>query len=408
MRILYLHQHFKHPGQSGGTRSYDLARSFVQKGFTVDILCATSDVRYHNKNSRWVVVELNGLRIHYVYLPYSSHMSNQKRIWVFLRFLWLCTAKCLKLECDVVLATSTPLTIGIPALIKRLVHKVPYIFEVRDVWPEAVAAIGAIQSRWLLLFLEGVEWVVYKHAKAIVPLSWDMRDSICSRFPEFNEKSSIVIENISEIQRFRPDLVTNNRFIRDLIGREVRFVVLYAGAFGRVNGLDYLIQLAALTLYEDSEIVYVAVGDGVEKNRLISIANEKDVLNRNLFFMDSVAKEMLPLLYAEANMGSSFVINVKPLWANSANKFFDTLAAGKPILINHGGWQSDVITKEECGFVLPSVLSKESAKEFVKYTMADGVILRHGENALKLASEEYALDVAVQSYVKVFDSVLSK
>jgi glycosyltransferase involved in cell wall biosynthesis len=408
MRLLYLHQYFKHPQESGGTRSYDLARSFVQNGLTVDVLTATSDDRFRINGGQWQIVNMEGIRIHYIYLAYSNHMSNVERIWAFFRFLWLCTIRCLKLECDVVLATSTPLTIGIPALAKRLFHGVPFVFEVRDVWPEAVAAVGAIRFKWVLWLLERVEWLIYRCAATIVPLSVDMQASICSRFPEFRSKASIVIENISETQRFGCQVYEGKGVLHDVIRNSKRFIVLYAGTFGRVNGLEYLVNLAERVWNIDSEIVFVAVGDGLDKTRLIHLAEEKGVLGRNLFFIDSVAKELLPCLYAEADMGSSFVIDVKPLWANSANKFFDTLAAGKPILINHGGWQSDVITQSECGFVLPPVLDSNSVEAFVRYTKSDEMILQQGQNARRVASSRYSLEVAVQSYLHIFESVFKE
>ena len=124
-------------------------------------------------------------------------MSYLYRSIVFLKFLFFSIAKILSIKGDLVLATSTPLTVGIPALIKKWIQKTPFIFETRDIWPEAVIAIGAIKNiiiQKVLYFLEGL---IYKNASAIVPLSLDMKRSIVTRFPKLENKPIDVIENIS-------------------------------------------------------------------------------------------------------------------------------------------------------------------------------------------------------------------
>src|SRR5690606_11969464 len=131
-----------------------------------------------------------------------------KRTLIFLKFMWFATFRILRINADIVLATSTPLTIGIPAMIKKLLQKTPYIFEVRDVWPEAVIAIGAVNGNLTKRWLYFQEKVIYKYADYIVPLSSDMQRSILNRFPYLKNKVDIVIENISEVDRFQSPLVS--------------------------------------------------------------------------------------------------------------------------------------------------------------------------------------------------------
>lgn len=401
MKILYLHQYFKFPNESGGTRSYDLATEFVESGHHVEVVTSTSEEK-HKTGKRWIKIEQNGLAVHYIYIPYGNHLSYFQRSVVFFQFLWFSTFKLLSLKGDVVLATSTPLTIGIPALIKKWIHKTPFIFETRDVWPEAVIAIGAIKNKFLQKILYLFEHVIYKNAAAIVPLSVDMKHSIVSRYPKLAAKPIEVIENISEINRFQNGYNKKISVLNEKIGRIPRFTVLYAGTFGRVNGINYVIALAQKLIIIDSTIVFVLIGDGAEKIGIIQEAKDKGVLNKNVFILDSVSKQELPQLYFECAMGSSFVIPVEELWANSANKFFDSLAAGKPILINHNGWQKEVIVKENIGYVLPDVITDEVAKNFAVYSQNKALIEDQQLNALKIAKENYALDVAVLKYNKIF------
>lgn len=402
MRLIYLHQYFKFPDETGGTRSYDLATSFVKKGIKVVVVTATSDIN-HKSKKKWKVLERDGILVNYIYLPYGNHLSYFQRSFVFFKFLWFSTFRLLKLKGDFVLATSTPLTIGIPALFKKWFGKTPYIFEVRDVWPEAVIAIGAIRNKMMQKLLYLLERVVYKNASAVVPLSTDMQKSIVNRYPQFTDKSSVVIENISEINRFQN--IEDEIDLENITGFKPRFSVLYAGTFGKVNGIDRVIDLAQKTLLIDNRLIYILIGAGAEKENVIQLAKDTGVYGKNVFILDSISKNELPKWYNTVSMGSSFVIDIKELWANSANKFFDTLAAGRPILINHDGWQAKIIKDYNIGFVLPSIISTEEAKRFVEYTLNAGLIQEQRINALSVAKEKYSLERAVEKYMDVFDKI---
>src|SRR5690554_2415592 len=402
MKLIYLHQYFKFPDETGGTRSYDLASSFVGKGIDVTVLTSTSDEKYKTKQ-RWVEIERYGIKVHYVYLPYGNHLSYFQRSLVFFKFLWFATFRLLKLKGDVVLATSTPLTIGIPALNKKWFGKTPFIFEVRDVWPEAVIAIGAIKNKWLQKLLYRLEKLIYKNAIAIVPPSTDMQKSIVFRYPQFKNKTNIVIENIAEINRFQ----SNSKAVdlEKTIGFQPRFSVLYAGTFGKVNGIHKVIELAEKTLKLDDELVYILIGSGAEKKNIVQLAKDRGVNGKNVFILNPISKSELPLWYNAVSMGSSFVIDIPELWANSANKFFDTLAAGKPVLINHEGWQAEAIRKHNVGYVLSFEITEEVAKEFVEYTKNENLAHEQKKSALKLAKKKYSLEVATQSYLKIFERI---
>lgn len=405
MRIIYLHQYFKFPSESGGTRSYDLATGFVANGYEVEVLTTTSDSNLKS-NKRWSSIQKDGLTVHNIYLPYGNHLSYFQRAVVFFQFLWYSTFKLLSIKCDVVLATSTPLTIGIPALIKKWRHGTPFVFEARDVWPEAVIAIGAIKNKAMQKLLYFLEKTIYKNAAAIVPLSVDMKTSIVSRYPKIGAQKPVeVIENIAEINRFQNGFSSSTSVLKNNLGFQPRFSVLYAGTFGRVNGIDYVISLAEKTLPLDDSLVYILMGEGALKEKVKALALEKKVLNKNVFILDAITKQELPQWYHEVSMGSSFVIPIKELWANSANKFFDTLAAGKPVLINHPGWQKETLETQNVGYVLPEVISDDDVKEFVKYTRNIELIKAHQNNALNVATNSYSLKVAVDKYVNLFEAI---
>lgn len=395
MRILYIVQYFNFPDQTGSTRPYDLATAFVKQGHEVIVL--TSDESGQAKR-KWTLIERDGLKVYRLDCPYDNKMGFVKRIVAFCKYFTQASIKQFSMDYDLMLASSTPLTNGIPALAARRFRGKPYVFEVRDVWPGVPIAMGYFKNRLAQKLLYAFEKRIYKKAAAIVPLSIGMDENIKMRYP--NDKS-VVIPNISELNRFAHAEKTV-----DIDFPEGKKIVLYAGTFGNVNGLSYVNKLAKETLALDPDLWFYLIGKGKEKEDNIKGAAELGVLNKNVFYFDPVKKDDLPYLYNNCTVGSSFVIDIPALWDNSANKFFDTLAAHKPIVINHKGWQADTIENENIGFVLPPEVNQEVASSFVAYMNDIDLLKKQGENGYQLAVKEYSLEVAVERYMRIFNSVL--
>lgn len=394
MKLLYIVQYYGFPEDANGTRAYDITKSLANEG--VDITVITS----HNggdKEPKWKTFEREGILFHSLNCPYNNKMGFWKRIKAFSTFMVNASKMALKIECDVVLATSTPLTVGLPALVMHKFKKKPYIFEVRDVWPGVPIAMGYFRNPLMRRFLYWFEMRIYKKADAIVPLSIGMDENIKKRYP--NDKST-VIPNISEINRFACVKKEIN-----IVVPKGKKVLLYAGTFGNVNGVGYIIEMASHTIKYNPDVLFYLVGKGKEKEENTKLAEELGVLGKNVFIFDPVRKTDLPYLYSIATVGSSFVIDIPALWDNSANKFFDTLAAGKPMVINHEGWQAEILRQRKCGYVLPPKVSDEAAQAFVDYMMNDQLLAEHGKNALALAKQEYSLDVAVKKHMTLLKNI---
>ena len=395
MKLLYIDQYFSFPDEPDGTRAYDLATSFVKEGVDVTILSSDTTGK---ATKRWSYLERDGLKVYRLNCPYNNHMGFWHRIFAFCRFFIQVSIKSLSIDFDLMLSSSTPLTNGIPALVVKYLRHKPYIFEVRDVWPGVPIAMGYFKNKLIQKLLYTFELKVYKKASAIVPLSIGMDANIQNRFP--NNKS-VVIPNISELNRFSK--IEN---IVDIDFPTNKTIVLYAGTFGNVNGIGYVLDLAKETLEFDSSLLFYLIGRGKEKETIRTKAAELGLLNKNIFIFDSVNKNNLPYIYSQCTIGSSFVVDLPPLWDNSANKFFDTLAAKKPMLINYEGWQADAIRKYNIGYVLPPKVNRESAERFVAWAQNKELLKKQGLNSYELAKKEFCLEVAVSKYMKIFRSII--
>ena len=200
------------------------------------------------------------------------------------------TFKALSLKVDIVISTSTPLTVGVPALIKKWINKTPYIFEVRDVWPEVPIKLGFIKNKFTIWLLNKFEKLIYNNAIAIVPLSIGMERSIKTRNPNLLNKLT-TIPNISEVHRFNniSESISSLKFPTD------KKILLYAGTFGYVNGLKYIVDLMCYLKSRDDSIWFYVFGSGKEKEHILEYAKEKGVLNLNLFIFDSALDNSLLL-----------------------------------------------------------------------------------------------------------------
>ncbi|HWV67330.1 hypothetical protein, partial [Chitinophaga sp.] len=130
MRILYIHQYFTLPAAAGGTRSYDLSKRFTQAGHKVIVITSSSFLKkVHEFSKGWTVLDQEGIELHVLNVEYSNKMSFSKRIIAFFKFLVFASLRTFKVKADVILATSTPITVAIPAITAKIFKRVPFIFE---------------------------------------------------------------------------------------------------------------------------------------------------------------------------------------------------------------------------------------------------------------------------------------
>ena len=344
MKIVYLHQYFNTPAMSGGTRSYEMARRLVDAGHEVHIVTSWRD---ETERKDWYITNESGVNVHWLPLPYSNHLSYFARIKVFFKFALAASRKAANLDADIVFATSTPLTIAIPGAFAAKKSKVPLVFEVRDLWPEMPIAIGAIRNPFIKFAARRLELWAYARSSAVVALSPGMKDGIIRSGYAANKIG--VIPNGCDIDVFTTTEKRGERLALKHSWPDGQLVLLYAGTFGKINSVSYMVHLAEEMLRINSNVIFVMVGDGAEKAKVTALARSRGVLGVNMFIEDKIPKKDMPHLLAHATMASNLVIDIPEAQANSANKFFDSLAAGKPIFINHGGWMHDLIKKHECG-----------------------------------------------------------
>lgn len=347
MRIVYLHQYFNSRSMSGGTRSFEMARRLVSSGHDVHIV---TTFRQQTKLKGWFQTEEAGIYVHWYPIAYSNHMNYFKRIAAFIKFAFVAAQKATSLKVDLIFATSTPLTIGLPAVYAARKCRVPMVFEVRDLWPDVPIAIGALKNQTLVYIARKLEKFVYRNSARVIALSPGIREGVAkSGYPEDFIK---VVPNGCDFDLFEVSLEIGKSFRNKYAWLKNRPLVLYSGTLGKINGVDYLVRLAAQVKSLDSEIRFLVVGEGREESHVRELAEKLEVLDNNFFMLPALPKEDMASIYSAATIVTSLFVDLKAMEVNSANKFFDALAAGRPIAINYGGWQAELLKDAGAGLLL--------------------------------------------------------
>ena len=347
-RIAYVHQYFTTPDTpgGGGTRSYEMARRLVRDGHEVHMI--TTDTSAAG-SWRWRRSTVEGVHVHWLPVPYANSMGHARRVVAFVRFALAATVRAAAVAPDVVLATSTPLTVAVPGVLAARARRARFVFEVRDLWPELPIEVGALRHPLAKAVAFAMARLAYRAADAVIALSPGMADGVVAQGAA--RAGVAVVPNGCDLDRFPAPAGAGEAFRAGRPWLGERPLVLYAGTFGLVNGVGWLVRLAAHVAEVDPEVRFLLVGEGREREQVEALAAELGVLGRSVFLEGARPKEAVPAMLAAADVAAS-VFTTGGMVDNSANKVFDALAAGRPVAINHGGWQAEVLQATGAGLVL--------------------------------------------------------
>lgn len=404
MRIIYLHQYFN--TEMGGTRSYELGRRLVAMGHDVQMVTSDRTPRadgLRGARRGWHCTNEAGIHVHWLHVPYSNTMEYGDRLKAFARFAWSASRKAASLGGDIVFATSTPLTIAVPAVYAARRNRIPMVFEVRDLWPELPIALGALKSPVTIRCARLLERVAYRHAARIVALSPGMKAGVVATGYPADRVS--VIPNACDVSLFDVGGAPGAALRREHPWLQDRPLVVYAGTLGLANGVGYLARLAAQVRALDPAVRFVVIGAGKEEPAVKRAAEQLGVLGDNFFMIPERPKAEIARWLSAADLASSVFIDVPALWANSANKVFDALAAGKPVAINYQGWQADVFRETGAGLVLDPTDIDAAAARLVTAIRDRDWLAQAGAAARSLAAGRFNRDRLAVELEQVLRSV---
>lgn len=387
MKILYLHQYFCTNDSSSGTRSYEFSKYLSKNDIEVNIISGTdSEIEFNNNEN---------LFLYTTKTKYDQKMSKWRRILAFVDYSLKAFLKGLIIkDIDIIFASSTPLTIGLPAVLLSKLKRNKLIFEVRDVWPDIPIELGYIKNKYFIKILKIFELWIYNNSSHIIVLSKGMYRYLIKK--GISSEKITVIENMANVSLYnRIKNIKKNNYFKD------KFICIHPGSMGYVNDLNFILDVAKFTRI-DSDIIFLLIGNGGERNKLIERIESEYI--QNVIIKDSIPKKKLIPIIKLSDVGICVFNNkYKILENNSANKFFDFLAAGLPILINYEGWQKEVLEEVNCGRSL--LKPEDMASEIINLKNNENLRLEMSKNSKILANEKYSDKIAKRKLLELIRKI---
>lgn len=345
MRILIFYQYFSTPKGSWGTRIYEFAKDWVKAGHEVTVVSSIY-VKSDLQASRLLETQyIDGIQVRVINVKIDNKQPIPKRIASFLTYAMMASWYALTLKTDLVISSSGPITVGLPGLLAKWFRGRKMIFEARDLWPEGAIELGIIKNPIIKKIAYAFERACYRNARLVVGLSPGMKRYIEEKHRHPNV---ISITNSANLQLFGTPHTAN----LETLGIEPHRYAIYTGNIGMVNNSYWLFHAAeCLQKRGRNDIKILLVGEGQQREELCQLAQEKKL--ETFVWQGLMPKENLVALIQSAIVSLVPLKGTPVLDTSSPNKFFESLAAGVPVIQNTQGWMKDYLEENKVGYTLP-------------------------------------------------------
>jgi glycosyltransferase involved in cell wall biosynthesis len=412
MRILLIHQMFLEEDDPGGSRFNEMAKVWANEGNDITVLGGMMHYNGHEKRDeykgKYFVNKKQGqLDVWRCHVSESYNANFLGRLWGYFSFMFAATWVGLfktKGKYDVILVTSPPLFVGVTAFILSFFKKIPYVFEVRDLWPESAIDTGVLNNKLIIKLAYWVEGFLYKNASLINVLTPAFKTHLIN-IKKVKEDKILFIPNAADFSL--SDTLLENfdaSQMRNEMGWQDKFIVTYVGAHGVANGLHQVLDAAELL--KDTNILFLLIGNGMTKESLIIDAKNRGI--ENVVFLNSVPKADVFKYILISDMGASILKNVPAFKTVYSNKTFDYMACKKPILMAIDGVSRELVEEADAGcYVIPE--DPQSYNEVLrKYISSPQLLKKQGENGYNFAKKNFDRKVLAQNYLIALNSQISK
>lgn len=389
MRILLIHQYYLEDNDGGGSRWNEMTRQWTEQGHDITVLAGMVHYASGKKAERYkrkyffVDKKNDKLTVIRSHVSEAYNVSFLGRLWAYFSFVFSSIYAGLfktKGKFDVIIVTSPPLFVGITAYVLSLFKRVPFVFEIRDLWPESAIDTGVLKSGLIIKLAYWFEAFIYKKAKLINVLTPAFRKTLLEKKNVPSEKV-IMIPNAADFALSEELLQTFDvQAFRSVHNLENRFVITYVGAHGVANHLIQVIETAEIIQKSNPEVLFLLIGEGMEKPMLKAEAEKRGVTN-SVRFIDAVPKKEVFKYILASDIGSSILKKVDTFKTVYSNKTFDYMSCKKSILMLIDGVSRELVEEAQCGmYVEPE--NTQAFVDAIRFYLSD-----EGKNALKTQGE---------------------
>ncbi|QTD37310.1 glycosyltransferase family 4 protein [Polaribacter batillariae] len=413
MKILLIHQYFLEKGDGGGSRFNEMTKNWSAQGHEITVLAGMvhyatgkKQERYKGKFTYQDKSFYENVDVVRCYVSESYNINFLGRLWAYFSFVFSSIYAGFfktKGKFDVIVVTSPPLFVGITAYVLSKLKRSPFVFEIRDLWPESAIDTGVLKNKFIIKFAYWFEKFIYSKARLINVLTPAFRDKLVNE-KQIPKEKVIFIPNAADFSLAKKVQQNFNatEFKRKL-NLEDKFVITYVGAHGVANHLIQIINAAERLL--DTNVVFQLIGAGMRKEYLIKVAEEKGLTN--VVFRDSVPKEEVFKYILASDVGASVLKKVDTFKTIYSNKTFDYMSCKKPILLAIDGVSKDLINDAKCGvYVEPE--SIEAIVEGVRFLLAktQEEIHQMGVNGYLYAKSHFDRNQLATKYLQKINEII--
>lgn len=403
MKVLLLHQYFLEDDDAGGSRFNEMTKQWTDQGHEVTVIAGMmhyngSEKRAEYKGKWFKRKQQGNVGVWRTHVSESYNAGFLGRLWGYFSFvfssLW---AGLFKVEgkYDVILVTSPPLFVGITAYLLSKIKRVPYVFEIRDLWPESAIDTGVVTNNLIIKLAYWFEDFIYKNGKLINVLTPAFRDTLI-------EKKGVPAEKIIFIPNAADFSLSDNLLqhfnieaFRKEKGWTDKFVITYVGAHGVANHLEQVLDTA--DLLRNTTVLFVLIGSGMQKAKLKDQAKAMQL--QNVMFLDPVAKAEVFKYIAASDMGASVLKKVDTFKTVYSNKTFDYMACKTPILMAIDGVSRKLVEDAQAGVYVEPENPEEFGAKIREYLNDSERVRTEGENGYLFAKQNFDRKVLADKYI---------
>lgn len=407
MRILLIHQFFLEDDEGGGSRWNEISKIWKENDHDVTVLAGMTHymgtgINRHNRKFFHVAKNCNGIQVIRCFAGGNSK-SIPRRIISFFSFALSAILGGLfyaKENYDVIIVTSPPLFVGITGLFLSWWKGIPFIFEVRDLWPESAIDLGILKNKNLIRLAYWFESYLYKKAKLINVLTPAFKECLIAK--GIDPKKIIYIPNAADFPNAEKALSTfDHAQFRQQHQLQDKFVITYVGAHGIANHLVQMLDTAKLLT--DTNVIFLLIGDGAQKQFLIKEAEKRNL--KNVRFIDSVSKfEVFNYIHA-SDMGTSVLKKTNNFKTIYSNKTFDYFSCKKPVLMAIDGISRKLVEDAHAGVFIEPENPADFAQKIRFYIDNPLLVREQGENGYWYAKNHFDREVLAVRYLNYIRDV---
>ena len=412
MKILLIHQYYLEKNDGGGSRWNEMTKFWAEEGNDITVLAGmvhyNSGKKIHNYRGKYFSDQKNydkRIRVIRSHVSEAYNVNFLGRLWAYFSFVFSSISAGLfyaREKYDIIIVTSPPLFVGITSYVLSFFKRVPFIFEIRDLWPESAIDTGVLKNKLIIKLAYSFENFIYRKAAKINVLTPAFKTYLVNNKNVNNNKICFIpnAADFSLVSKVSSNFNINNFRNEHNIDQDT-FVITYVGAHGVANHLIQIIDTAELL--QDEKVLFLLIGEGMEKMMLKEEVSSRKI--QNVRFVDAVPKSEVFKYILASNMGASVLKKVDTFKTVYSNKTFDYMSCKKPLFMLIDGVSRELVEEAGCGIYVEPENKYEFKEKILLYLNDNERVVKEGKNGFNFAINNFDRNTLALKYLEIIKNV---